>query len=262
MSSEPSSKRQKSTKDTPYQLIYWPGIPGRGEHIRLLLEEASAPYSDSAHDAKDGMTAVTSSISPSHLGDESNPPILAPPVLIHGDLTINQTSNILFYLGKRHNLMGEDEDAQWKVNELVLTALDGLSNEVHDVHHPISTGLYYEDQIPEAKKKAADYIKNRLPKFLGYFERVLSGEASKGGEYLYGGQLTVADLVLWQCLDGIKFAFPKAMERLEKEGKYGKVFGLYEMVKGREKIKKYLESEKRQKYSMGIYRHYAELDEE
>jgi len=156
----------------------------------------------------------------------------------------------------------DNENAEFKVNELVLTALDGLSNEVHDVHHPVATTLYYEDQKVEAKKKAEDYIANRLPKFLGYFERVLSGEASGGGEFLYGGRLTAADLALWQCLDGVKYAFPKAMGRLEKEGKYGKVFELYERVKGREKIKAYLASERRQKYSMGIYRHYSELDED
>jgi len=158
-------------------------------------------------------------------------------------------------------MMGDEEDAEFKVNELVLTALDGLSNEPHDVHHPIATGLYYEDQKEEAKRKAEDYLANRLPKFLGYFERVLSGEASKGGEWLHGGKISVADLVLWQCLDGVKFAFPNATGRLEKEGNYKKVFELYERVKERPNIKAYLESERRQNYSLGIYRHYPELDE-
>lgn len=154
-----------------------------------------------------------------------------------------------------------DENAEFKINELVLTALDGLSNEAHDTHHPVAPNSYYEEQKEEAKRTASDYRTNRLPKFLGYFERVLSGPASKGGEYLYGGSLTVADLVLWQCLDGVKHAFPKAMGRLEKEGKYGKVFALYERVGGLERIKKYLESERRQAYSDGVWRHYPELDE-
>ncbi len=158
--------------------------------------------------------------------------------------------------------MGDEEDAEWKINGLVLTALDGLSNEPHDVHHPVATGLYYEDQKEEAKRKADDYLQNRLPKFHGYFERVLSGEASKGGEWLFGGKVSVADLVLWQCLDGVKYAFPNAMGRLEKEGRYEKVFGLYERVKERPNIKAYLGSERRQKYGMGIYRHYPELDEQ
>ncbi len=121
---------------------------------------------------------------------------------------------------------------------------------------------YYEEQKAEAKSKAADYIANRLPKFLGYFERVLQGEASRGGEWLYGGQLTYADLVLWQCVDGVSFAFPVAMGRLRESGGYGRVFGLYESVRERESVRGYLESGRRMKYGNGIYRHYPELDEE
>ncbi|TVY58306.1 Glutathione S-transferase [Lachnellula cervina] len=264
MASTQAAKRQKSTKDVPYELIYWPGLPGRGEHVRLALEEAGASYTDSAQQ-KDGINLVLAQINPQNLGDASNPPPCAPPILKHGDLTISQTPNILLYLGPRLGLVPsaeEDEDAIYKINQLALTALDGLSNEPHDCHHPVATGLYYEDQKTEAKRKSEDYIANRLPKFLGYFERVLQGEASKGGKWLYGGNLTYADLVLFQCLDGVKFAFPKATGRIEKEGKFGKVFELHRAVQERPRIKEYLASEKRQKYSLGIYRHYPELDEE
>jgi glutathione S-transferase len=263
MASTQSAKCQKSSKDVPYELIYWPGIPGRGEHIRLALEEAGATYTDTAHQ-KDGIKAVTSQINAKSLGDANNPPPFAPPILKHGDLTINQAPNILLYLGPRLGLVPstDDEDAIYRINELALTALDGLSTEPHDCHHPVATSLYYEDQKPEAKRKSEDYIANRLPKFLGYFERVLKGKASKGGKWLYGGTLTYADLVLFQCLDGVKHAFPKAMGRLQKEGEYKRVFELYDAVKNRPRIKEYLASERRQKYSMGIYRHYPELDEE
>ena len=264
MASAPAAKKQKTSKDAPYELIYWPGLPGRGEHVRLALEEAGASYTDSAH-LEDGMKLVLSHIDTKNLGDATNPPTLAPPILKHGELIINQTPNILLYLGPRLGLVPkaeDDEDGIYKVNELALTALDGLSNEAHDTHHPVATGLYYEDQKEEAKKKSADYIKNRIPKFLGYFERVLKGEASKGGKWLYGGEVTYADLVLFQCLDGVKFAFPKAMGRIEKEGKFKGVFELYERVKERPKIKAYLASERRQRYSSGIYRHYPELDED
>lgn len=200
------------------------------------------------------------------MGDANNPPPLAPPVLKHGDnILISQTPNILFYLGPKLNLVpsaDEDPVGIYHVNALTLTALDGLSNEAHDTHHPIATGDYYEDQKPEALKKAKDYRANRLPKFLGYFERVLKGEASKGGEYLYGGQLTYADLVFFQCLDGVTFAFPKAVARLRESGDYDRAFALYDRVKGLDKVKAYLESDRRQKYSMGIWRHYPELDDE
>lgn len=264
MASTQASKRQKTSKDVPYELIYWPGIPGRGEHIRLALEEAGANYTDTAHQ-KDGMKAVLSQIDASNIGDVANPPPFAPPILRHGGLTITQTPNILLYLGPRLGLVpsaDDDEDGIYKVNELALTALDGLSSEAHDCHHPIATSLYYEDQKEESKRKSADYIANRIPKFLGYFERVLQGEASKGGKFLYGGALTYADLVLFHCLDGVKYAFPKSMGSIEKEGKFGKVFALYESVKGRPRIQEYLASERRQKYGMGIYRYYPELDEE
>lgn len=191
MASTQSAKRQKTSKDVPYELIYWPGIPGRGELVRLAFEEAGATYTDTAQ-REGGVKFVLSQIDTKNVGDATNPPPLAPPILKHGDLTINQTSNILLYLGPRLGLVpsaAEDEDAIYKVNELALTALDGLSNEAHDCHHPVASGLYYEDQKDEAKRKSEDYIANRIPKFLGYFERVLKGEASQGGEWLYGGQL-------------------------------------------------------------------------
>ena len=181
---------------------------------------------------------------------------------------INQLPNILLYIGPRLGLAGSDgedeggrEATRYHVNQLALTALDGLSNEAHDVHHPVAVGAYYEEQKAEAKRRAEDYIAHRLPKFLGYFERVLRGKASKGGEWLVGGQLTYADLVLWQCLDGVRYAFPRAVERLREEGEYEKVWGLYERITDIESIKSYLNSERRLDYGNGIWRHYPELDE-
>lgn len=251
-----------------YQLLYWPGLPGRGEHIRLCFEETKTPYTDVCNeDRENGIKALTSLISPQSRGDELNPPVLAPPVLKYGDVCISQTPNILLYLGSRLNLNGPsaDKNSVYYVNQLALTALDGLSNEAHDTHHPVSTSAYYEEQKAEAKRKATDYTANRLPKFLGYFERVLRGGAGAevgggGARWLYGGGLTYADLVLWQCLDGLLFAFPVAMRRMRESGKYAEVFELYERVKARENIAAYLNSGRRQKYAMGIYRHYPELD--
>lgn len=154
-----------------------------------------------------------------------------------------------------------DENAVYHVNQLALTALDGFLNEVHDTHHPIAVMAYYEDQKPAAKERSKDYTANRLPKFLKHFETVLNSDSSKGGEYLYGGQLTYADLVLFQCLDGVSFAFPKAVGKVRDSGDYERVWGLYERVKGMEEIKSYLDSERRMPYGNGIWRHYEELDE-
>lgn len=203
-STAPAAKRQKSDKDLPYHLIYWPGLPGRGEHIRLALEEAGATYTDTAH-IEDGINEVLSLIDPQHTGDKSNLPVFAPPILRHGDLVIHQTPNILLYLGPKLGLAPSpgdvDEDGIYAINQLTLTALDGLSNEPHDCHHPIATGLYYEDQKEESLRKSKDYVANRLPKFLGFFERALKSEASGDGPWLYGGKLTYADLVLFQVRD-------------------------------------------------------------
>ncbi len=261
----PAAKRQRTSSTESYELYYWPGIPGRGEHIRLAFEEAGVPYKDICEESKDGMKTMIEKLSEKYDGEGSNPPPLAPPFLRHGDLMVSQTPNILLYLGPQLGLVPSREEYPngiFHVNSLALTALDGFSNEAHDVHHPICIIAYYEDQKDEAKKKAADYITNRLPKFLGYFERVLKSEASKGGEWLYGGQLTYADLVLFQTIDGVHFAFPKAMSKLQKSTKYDGVFGLVDRVRSRENIKKYLESDRRKPYSNGIYRHYPELDAE
>lgn len=276
-----SSKRQKTSSGAAaegaggdsasagddYRLIYWPGIPGRGEHIRLAFEATGTPYTDVSNGTSAGVKAVLSQISDENTGDAHNPPPLAPPILQHGDdVTLWQTPNILAYLGPRLGLVpdpnGDDPAGMYHVSALTLTALDGLSNEAHDTHHPIASGAYYEEQKAESLKKAADYRSVRLPKFLGYFERVLAGEASRGGEYLYGGSLTYADLVLFQTLDGVTFAFPKCVARMRASGDYDKVFALYDRVKGLDKVKAYLASDRRLEYSNGIYRHYPELDDE
>ncbi|KAL9104583.1 MAG: hypothetical protein Q9163_000505 [Psora crenata] len=261
MSTSAPSTGQKS--DAPYELIYWPSLPGRGEPIRLCFEATSTPYTDVGNSSEDGVQAVLEQISEKNLGDASNPPPLAPPMLRHGDVLLSQLPNILLYLGSRMGLAGpeDDEMAVYRVNQLALTALDGLSNEVHDIHHPIAPGKYYEDQKESAKLKAEDWIASRLPKFLGYFERVLQGEASKGGEYLYAGRLTYADLVLWQCIDGVAFAFPNAFAKVKNgDHTYAKVLALYDRIKDRKEIKEYLASERRMKYGHGLYRHYPELD--
>lgn len=257
--SDRASKRQKTE---PYHLIYWPGMPGRGELIRIAFEEAGVEYTDTAHQ-ENPMEEVLKQISDKSIGDEHNPPGFAPPFLKHGDLLISQTPNILLYLGPKLGLVPEgDDDGVYRINHLALTILDGLSNEAHDTHHPLAVVDYYEDQKDSALLKAADYRANRLPKFLGYLERVLSSPASKGGEYLYAGQLTYADLVLFQALDGVTYAFPKCIKRMRDSGKYDKVFALYDRVKERDNIKAYLASDRRQKYSDCVWRHYPELDDD
>ncbi|KAF4461777.1 glutathione S-transferase [Fusarium albosuccineum] len=259
---QPDPKRVKTDDDAPYELIYWPGLPGRGELIRLLFEEAGVPYVDSARTPDKAAALVMSHISPESVGDDHNPPPLAPPILKHGDLVIPQVPNILLYIAPRIGLAPKEGHGVYHLNGIVLTIIDGLVNEMHETHHPIAVSLYYADQKEEAKKRSKYYIKDRLPKWFGYLQRVLDAKTSGEGPWLYGDSLTYADLVLFQCFDGTKYAFPKAVEALEKSGKYDGVFKLYEAVKERPNISKYLASERRQAYGEGIWRRYPELEED
>ncbi|OAQ97745.1 hypothetical protein LLEC1_00415 [Akanthomyces lecanii] len=238
----------------PYELIYAPFAPGRGEHIRLLLEEAGVTYTDTTSLGWDAALAANQELLK---GRDGNPPYFAPPLFRHGDLIISQTSNILMYLGSKLGLAGSTAEDAFRVNALACTALDGLSDEVHATHHPISGTLYYEDQKDESTRASKVWINVRLPKFLAYWESVL---ASKGGPWLMGETFTYADIVLSQCIDGVKYAFPKAMAHLDEKSEYRRVFGHWEQVRARPRIAKYLASDKRQKYDNGIYRYCPDGD--
>ncbi|KJZ73419.1 hypothetical protein HIM_07213 [Hirsutella minnesotensis 3608] len=264
MASEPEAKRVKGNDDAPYELIYWPGLPGRGEFIRLLFEEAGVSYTDTAKNGDEQAVAtVVDYMGPDNKGDANNPPIFASPVLKHGSLVLNQTPNILLYLAPKLGLApAPGDDALFHLNQLVLTILDGLVNEVHETHHPIAVSRYYNEQKPEAKKRSKAFTDERLPKYLGYLQRVLEAKTSGSGPWLYGDSLTFADLVLFQSIDGTNYAFPKTMANLKGSGKYDGVFKLYDAVKDRPKIKDYLASDRRAQYGEGIWRHYPELEED
>jgi len=234
-----------------YELFYWPGIQGRGEFVRLALEEAAADYVDVAR--KDDGAALMRLLD----GDKVDRPPFAPPFLRAGKLLIGQTANILLYLGRRHGLAPASEAGRIWTHQLQLTMSDFLV-EIHDTHHPISGSLYYQEQQPEARRRAADFRKTRLPKFLGYFERVLERNAS-GDRYLFGGRLTYADLSLFQLIDGLRYAFPQAMKRLAK--RHPKSIGVHDRVANRQRIAAYLSSERRIPFNQsGIFRCYRELD--
>lgn len=283
---ESETKRVK----TEYELTYWPGIPGRGEVVRLLFEETATPYIDVAK-GKKAVDAVFAYSDLKNVGDEANPPKFAPPVLKHGELVINQLPNILLYLAPKLGLGPASGDGVYHLNEIALTILDGFLNEVHETHHPIGAAQYYEDQKDEAKKRSKGFREERLPKYLAYVQRVLDGERSGEGGWLYGGELTYVDLVLFQvslcfllfgffceglifyyywetnagelqCLDGTKYAFPKTVEKLKEGGKYAGVFKLYDAVRERPNVKAYLESDRRVDYAEGIWRYYPELEGE
>jgi glutathione S-transferase len=234
-----------------YELYYWSEIQGRGEYVRLALEEAGADYVDVAR--KPGGDAKMM-----RLMQSGGTPSFAPPFLKAGKLMIGQTANILLYLGEQHGLAPKTEAGRLWTHQLQLTISD-LVVEVHDTHHPVGSGLYYEDQKPESKRRAGDFLENRAPKFLGYFEQVLKANKPGKGKHLVGARLTTADLSLFQIVAGLRYAFPKAMAKLER--KYPGVVGLHDAVAARPRIRAYLESPRRIPFNqMGIFRHYPELD--
>ena len=235
-----------------YELYYWPTIQGRGEFVRLALEEAGADYIDVARrPGKRGVPAMT------RLMDDrrSKRPPYAPPFIKAGKLVIAQTANILLYLGPRLRLAPRDEAGRLWAHQLQLTISD-LVVEIHDSHHPVTTYLYYEEQRPAAKRRTADFWRYRVPKILGYFERVL---ARSGGPHVLGRRLCYVDLSLFQIIEGLRYAFPKRMQRFEK--KVPRLVALHDRVAKRPRIAAYLASKRRIPFSQwGIYRYFKELD--
>ena len=235
-----------------YELYYWAGIQGRGEFVRLALEEAGAEYVDVARQAG-GERAMMRLLG----GDGAEHLPFAPPFLKAGQLIIGQTANILLYLGAHHGLAPADEAGRLWAHQLQLTIADFV-DEVHDTHHPIASSLYYEDQREEARARTADFVKLRAPKYLGYFERVLEHNSSEPA-HLVGTELTYSDLSLFQVVAGLRYAFPRAMARLEP--KHPKVVELHDWVAARPRIAAYLASARRIPFNEhGIFRHYPELD--
>ncbi|MBU9664516.1 glutathione S-transferase [Burkholderia multivorans] len=238
-----------------YELYYWPEIQGRGEYVRLALEAAEADYVDVARESGRGMGVSAMMRKMDSTKAECVP--FAPPFLKAGDIVIGQTANILLFLGTRLGLAPDDEAGRLWVHQLQLTIADFVT-EIHDTHHPIGSGLYYEDQKAEAAERSADFLAHRLPKFLGYFERVLAQNPHQSG-YLAGDALSYADLSTFQLIEGLRYAFPKAMKREEK--KIAGLVALHDRVAQHPPIARYLASERRIPFNdMGIFRHYPELD--
>ena len=239
-----------------YELYYWPSIQGRGELVRLALEDAGADYVDIARlPAREGrgMPAMMD-----FLKNESvSCPPFAPPFLKAGKQLIGQTANILLYLGPRLGLVPGSESSRLWAHQLQLTIADWLV-EVHDTHHPIAGALYYEEQKREAKRRAAAFTAERLPKYLNYFGQVVARNPGRSG-CVIGRGITYVDLSLFQMIAGLRYAFPRAMARLEP--KHQRLIALHGRVSARPRIAAYLASRRRIAFNKsGIFRHYPELD--
>lgn len=232
-----------------YELYYWPEIQGRGEFVRLALEEAGADYVDVARQS--GVGAMTKLMKG---GSNSRPPF-APPFLKAGKLIIAQTALILHYLGPRLNLVPRSEADRLWAHQLQLTIAD-LVKEIHDTHHPISSQLYYDDQRPAAKRYTEEFWQHRVPKFLGHFEGILGHSL---GPYVFGRRLSYVDLSLFQVVEGLRYAFPNRTRQCEKE--IPKLVEVRDRVAERPNTGAYLKSDRRIPFNeSGIFRAYKELD--
>jgi glutathione S-transferase len=238
-----------------YELYYWPTIQGRGEFVRLALEEAGADYVDVARERGEdrGVAAMIDVMEDEGLAA----PPFAPPFLKDGEHIVAQTANILLYLGARHGLAPRDEAGRLWTHQLQLTISD-LVAEAHDTHHPVGTELYYEDQKREAERKARSFREHRMPKYLGWFERVLASNP-RGPAHLVGRRVTYADLSLFQIVEGLRYAFPRAAQRTLADAP--RVVALRDAVAARPRIAAYLASPRRIPFNEdGIFRRYPELD--
>ncbi|MFC6789588.1 glutathione S-transferase [Methylobacterium komagatae] len=236
-----------------YELHYWPMIQGRGEFVRLALEAAGAAYVDVARrdDDEGGIEPMLARLSDS----EFPRPPFAPPFLRDGDRVIGQTAAILLYLAPKLGLVGQDETDRIWTHQIQLT-IEDVVDEAHDTHHPVGVGLYYEDQKPEALRRAEDFRKHRIPKFFAWFERVLD---SNGSGWLVGRSTTYADLSLFQLVEGLSYAFPIATHRAL--GRTPRVASLRDAVRGIPRVATYLASGRRIPFNEdGIFRRYPELD--
>ncbi len=240
----------------PYELYYWPEIQGRGELVRLALEEAGADYVDVARlpDGEGG--GVSALMAFFDRTDIARPPFAAP-FLKDGVVVIGQTAAILLHLGDRLGLAPPEPTGRLWVHQILLTVLD-LVGEVHDTHHPLGGHLYYEDQKAEALRRAEDFRTQRIGKFIRWFETILE-RSEPAGPYLLGEAVTYADLALFQVVEGLAYAYPLSFSAALAEAP--RVAALRRATAERARIKAYLASERRIPFNeQGIFRHYPELD--
>lgn len=232
-----------------YQLYYWSPIQGRGEFVRLALEDAAVDYRDVAREEGDGAVM-------NMMKDGDTPPF-APPFLVDGEVTVGQTAAILFYLGERLDLAPKDSRLKLWTHQIQLTIADVVV-EAHDTHHPIGAGSYYEDQKEPALRRAQEFRSERIAKFLRWFETILERNPA-GSDWLVDQTCTYVDLSLFQIVEGLSYAFPKVMKKAAAE--HPLVMSVHDRVAQRPNIVRYLKSERRIPFNEdGIFRHYPELD--
>ena len=237
-----------------YELHYWPTIQGRGEFVRLALEAAGAPYVDVARGAEGQGLATSQKLMQDR--KQIHPPF-AMPFIKDGEVLVGQTAAILQYLAPELKLVARSEQARVWTHQIQLTIAD-MVVEAHDTHHPVGIGAYYEDQKPEALRRATEFCRDRLPRFIQWFEAIVARNPA-GQRHLVGGKLSYADLSLFQLVEGLRYAFPKASATVLARAP--NVTRLHDRVASLPRVAAYLRSDRRIAFSTdGIFRHYPELD--
>lgn len=231
-----------------YDLWYWPGIQGRGEFVRLPLEAAGIAYRDRArHEGTEALMKDMAARGP------RGP--FAPPYLAIDGMAIAQVADILLFLGDRHGLAPSAISDRYWVHQLQLTIAD-LVAEVHNVHHPVAAGAYYDEQKAEAARAATQFRDARLPKFLAHFE---AAAQAGHGDWLIDHRWTYVDTSLFQLVEGLRHMFPRRMRTIEAD--YPGVVAIRDQVAALPGIAAYLKSDRRIAFNTdGIFRHYPELD--
>lgn len=236
-----------------YELFYWPFLPGRGEFPRLVLEDAGVDYVDVARLPESeggGMPALMA------MREDAGAAVqpFAPPILRVGDLVIGQTAVICEFLAERHGLAPDSEPGRLAARQLMLTLLD-VVDEAHDTHHPLTSALAYEEQEEAAAVAGRAFAGERLPGWLDYLERI----ASKSDHWLIGDRATYVDLALFQLVEGLDYAFPRAMAA--HASRADAVLAIRDRVAARPRLAAYLASERRLPFNEdGIFRRYPALD--
>jgi len=238
------------------ELHYWPTIQGRGEFVRLALEAGGAAYVDVARGAEDAGLGLPALLQ--RMNDKTLPtPPFAPPFLKDGPVVVAQTAAILQYLAPTLKLVGRSEQSRVWTLQIQLTIAD-MVTEAHDTHHPLGVDLYFEDQKPEALRRATEFCRSRMPKFLRWFESIVQRNPA-GPRHLVGGKLSYADLSLFQLIEGLRYAFPKAAQRALAHTPG--IVQLHDRVAALPKVAAYLRSARRLPFNeQGIFRCYPELD--
>ena len=237
-----------------YGLHYWPTIQGRGEFVRFALEYAGIRYIDVARDPRQrrwrgGTARVT-------CGRRSTSSGVCAALSATVDMVIGQTfQHSSCFWDRIMRSRRSMRRAGGGTHQLQLTLADFVA-EVHDTHHPIGVGLYFEDQRAEAGRRAR--VSRRACAEIPRLLRARGRGNPAGSGLLVGQDVTYADLSLFQVVAGLRYAFPKMMAKI---GPIAAARRIARSIADEPRIASYLASSRRIAFNEeGIFRHYAELD--